>query len=294
MFGAGGFVGAWSSAATALPCRSTFASWSGCPSPTKTTGKSTVDVTGAVTTTSRQRANGLLPNDISLPSEIRTRRIGQNWKYVPSSPAGSRPASRAAFAIHIDARSSSSVPASRPRIASLARKKMSRRRSSSRMASSAGGVEPVASDIGASRDAAAGDDAGDVAHPPIAASNATPQTLATLLPRAPLPFAPWLGLTMRLGRCRDDRLDAAANVEVTRHLHPAWPARCRQVVEDAVYCPLVEDPIVAVTPEIELETFELETQSIWYIVDEDRSEVRCAPLELSQLPGVAFNAPDWA
>src|SRR4051794_32740152 len=48
---------------------------------------------------------------------------------------------------------------------------------------------------------------------------------------------------------RDDRLDAAADVEITDDLHPTWGARFREIVQDAVHCALVEDAIVPEAPE---------------------------------------------
>src|SRR5437870_2576874 len=52
---------------------------------------------------------------------------------------------------------------------------------------------------------------------------------------------------------RDDRLDPAADVEVAHDLHARRLAGTGEVVEDPVHRALVEDPVVAEAPEIELE-----------------------------------------
>src|SRR6476646_6713178 len=137
---------------------------------------------------------------------------------------------------------------------------MSRRRSSSRMASSAGGIVV---DAGTAWRAGV-DVAGEVAHPATApirprASAARRLTIlgsALFLAPRPTPRV----LHGRLDRGRNDGLDPAANVEVTRYLHPPCSTRGGEVVEDPVHRALIEDPVVAKAPEIELEALELEAE----------------------------------
>jgi hypothetical protein len=109
------------------------------PSPIQVAGPLCVALSGRMTCASMPSRSGRPSICTTLDLDVTVRRIGQNWKYVPSSPAGSNPAARARSAIHADARSSSSVPASRPRMASPASVRRSRRMSSVVMASSAGG-----------------------------------------------------------------------------------------------------------------------------------------------------------
>src|ERR1051326_1330901 len=169
---------------------------------------------------------------------------------------------------------------------------MSRRRSTSRIMSSAGGLrvtEPTDRPGAASRVLDAGELAQPVRHSTSAAAR------ALLLPRMPhaaprAPFTP----DVRLDRGRDDRLDASPNVEVTRHLHPSWFAGRREIVEDAIHCPFIEDPVVAKAPEIELETLELEAEPVGHVVDEYRPEIRRPARQLSQLLGIAFDAAGGA
>jgi hypothetical protein len=114
-------------------------------------------LTGAITTASVCSATGAPPTAMRLASPTRTRRMGQNWKYVPSSPAGRRPASRARSATHAEARISSSVPASRPRMPSPASANRSRRRSASVIASMAAAAAGRAAGLGAEAAAAGGE-----------------------------------------------------------------------------------------------------------------------------------------
>src|SRR5689334_6044941 len=88
----------------------------------------------------------------------------------------------------------------------------------------------------------------------------------------------------------DDRLDAAANVEVTDYLHGLRLARLREIVEDAVHRTLVEDSVVAKAPQIQLQGLELETHFSGHVGDEDRAEIRGAPLQLLQLLGVGLDS----
>src|SRR5262249_51258039 len=93
---------------------------------------------------------------------------------------------------------------------------------------------------------------------------------------------------------RDDRFDAAANVEIADHLHPPRFGQLGQIVENSIHRPLVEDPVVAKAPQIELETLELDTRVGWHIRDADGAEVRRAALKRFQLGGVRFDSAHWA
>src|SRR5437763_517459 len=99
---------------------------------------------------------------------------------------------------------------------------MSRRRSSSRIAASAGGVAVLADAAAAWRVGADVVVAGELAHADTRQTTASRTSARELPLRAPL--APTLPRTllMRLDGRRDDGLDPTANVEVTRHLHPSW------------------------------------------------------------------------
>src|SRR4051812_31035141 len=89
----------------------------------------------------------------------------------------------------------------------------------------------------------------------------------------------------------DDRLDSAANVEVAHDLHPPRLACGREIVEDPVHRALVEDPVVAKTPQVELQRLELETELVGDVRDDDRPEIRCAAAQLLQLRGVRLDPP---
>src|SRR5689334_13942298 len=173
---------------------------------------------------------------------------------------------------------------------------MSRRRSASLMASSAGGVWLAAPNEGTGR-ADAGVAAGDVAHP--TPHSPHPAIRARLLPRvtrlrpAPrIPLPARRSTHVRLDLRRDDGFDSAPNVEVTRYLHPPWFARRGKIVQDAVDGALVEDPVVPEAPQIELETLELQAETVRHVVDQDRPKVRCTAFELPQLGRVALDAAD--
>ena len=131
-------------AATAMPLRSSFRSESPRAPPIQIIGSCCSDAsTGATKAASRQTASGVPSSDTRAPSATCSRRIGHHWKYVPSSPAGRSPASRARSAVHSAARSSSSVPASRPRMPSPASANRSRRSTAVSMAANAGGASGV-------------------------------------------------------------------------------------------------------------------------------------------------------
>src|SRR5690242_21894471 len=106
----------------------------------------------------------------------------------------------------------------------------------------------------------------------------------------PAPFVPH----RRFDRGGDDRLDPAANVEITRHLHPPWSACGGEVVEDPVHRALVEDPVVAIAPEIELEALELEAEPVGHVVDEERPEIGSSARKLPDLLGIALDTTEWA
>src|SRR5207249_1592680 len=89
--------------------------------------------------------------------------------------------------------------------------------------------------------------------------------------------------------CRDDRLDAAAYVEITGHLHPAWLRGRGQIVENAIHGALVENALVAEAPEIQLQTLEFETHLVGNVGDVDGAEVRRAAFEGTQLVRAALH-----
>src|SRR5262249_28785078 len=157
------------------------------------------------------------PSEIWLASLSRVRRIGHHWKNVPSSPTGWSPASRACSATHPVARISSSVPASRPRIASPPIANMSCRRSLSLIASSAG------ANVG---DPGRGGAAGDV-------EGAEPADEHPIATETSVAASAALRVGARANVGRDDRLDPAADVEVTHHLHPLWFRCLGEVVENS-------------------------------------------------------------
>src|SRR5204863_9124201 len=103
-----------------------------------------------------------------------------------------------------------------------------------------------------------------------------------------------IAVTLRTHPCRDDRLDAAANVEVTDHLHPPRFRDARDVVENAVHGALVEDAVVAKAPEIELEALELDAAVSGHVRDVDDSEVRSAAAQLCELTCVSLDSTQRA
>src|SRR5437763_3217176 len=131
--------------------------------------------------------------------------------------------------------------------------------------------------------------AGELAHaaPPMASAAMSARLLPrrTRLPR-PAARVPRVRFDLR----GDDRLDAPTNVEVTRHLHPSRFARRGKIIEDAVHGAFVKNSIVSEAPQIELEALELQAEPIRDVVDENRSEIRCPSLELTQLARVALDA----
>src|SRR5256885_420556 len=89
---------------------------------------------------------------------------------------------------------------------------------------------------------------------------------------------------------RDDRLDAATDVEVADHFHPAWLARGCQVSENPIHRTLVENTVVAKAPEIQLETLQLEASRLWHVRDPDGAEVGCSAVQFVELFSVALYA----
>ena len=93
------------------------------------------------------RGTASSPGRRCSPDSPRSRRacaiMSNHWNQVPSSPIGCRPMRRYCSATHMDARISSIVPPSRPRIAGDAISATSRRRSASRMAASAAGTSAL-------------------------------------------------------------------------------------------------------------------------------------------------------
>ena len=129
--------GATSVATTILPRTSTVVS---APSPTNIVVPETSAAAFDVGVMSVQSSSALPWNVTELDTvETRVRRMFHHWKYVPSSPRGASPILRISSATQIDARISSSVPASRPRMSSPAMAYMSRLMSASRIADIAAG-----------------------------------------------------------------------------------------------------------------------------------------------------------
>lgn len=97
--------------------------------------------------------------------------------------------------------------------------------------------------------------------------------------------APYQPLQQLLGRrllavsSRYYGLNAATDVEVTDDSHPSRGRARDQVVENSVDCPLVEDSIVPVAPQIELEALELDALRRRNVSDTNSSEVRGASFE---------------
>ena len=69
-------------------------------------------------------------------------------------------------------------------------------------------------------------------------------------------------------------VDPAAHVEVTLHSHAARCDLRHEVVEDPIRHGLVEVPLVAEGPQIELEALQLDTLGLRHVADADRREVR--------------------
>src|SRR6476661_6270845 len=128
----------------------------------------------------------------------------------------------------------------------------------------------------------------------------TPQPAAHTPPRAPAstshayaspvsrPFAAALLLAFAASllllvlllplRC-DHALDPAAQVEVAHHDHRPRRARRNEIVENAVHRTLVEDPVVAKAPEIELEALELEARGRGIVRDANGGKIRRTTFE---------------
>src|SRR6185437_13293764 len=280
---------AGSTRATAFPCTSVFTS--AAVSLTNTIGRSRSDVRVLSTTTSFQVVSGRPPMLISLPSPTRVRCIGHHWKNVLSSPIGLSPASRALSATQAVARISSSVPASRPRIASLAIAYMSRRRSVAVMALKAGAIAGPLTGAPAV-------DAVPLA-PVLEQAVTAPESTRAVVDTMPTS-------TRRISRCgvsltgarsdsrADDGFDPATNVEITNDLHPTGLRDLREVIENAIDRAFVEDAVVPEAPEIELETLQLDADVAGDVRDMDGREVRRAALQRLELARIGLDAAHGA
>src|SRR6476661_8677445 len=121
----------------------------------------------------------------------------------------------------------------------------------------------------------------------------TPQPAAHTPPRAPAStlhaysspvsrpycFASLLRFPLR----RDHALDPATQVEVAHHDHRPRRARRNEIVENAVHRTLVEDPVVAKAPEIELEALELEARGRGIVRDANGGKIRRTTFEQREL-----------
>src|SRR5687768_1758891 len=90
------------------------------------------------------------------------------------------------------------------------------------------------------------------------------------------------------------RFHAAANVEITDDAHPFGRDLVGKVVEYPVDGALVEDPVVAKAPQIQLETLELEAAFRGNVGDANRPEIGCAALEQRELLRVALYSTERA
>ena len=79
----------------------------------------------------------------------------------------------------------------------------------------------------------------------------------------------------------------------TTSIHRGFGART-EIIENAVHRALVEDPVVAKAPEIELETLELEADIARHVRDDDRAEVRRPALEQRELRRIALDTAERA
>ena len=101
-----------------------------------------------------------------------------------------------------------------------------------------------------------------------------------LTPPSPLPLP---------HRRPNERLDSAAHVKVAHDFDPWRRQLGVQVIEDAVHGALVKDPVIAIAPQIELETLELDAEPVRDVCDHDRAEVGRAPFEQGELGRIALD-----
>ncbi len=74
----------------------------------------------------------------------------------------------------------------------------------------------------------------------------------------------------------DDRLDIAADREISDDAHPSWGEQGDQLVEDHIAHRLVADLPIAILVHVEFQTFQLDDVLIWHIINDNGGKVRKA------------------
>src|SRR5437667_1839509 len=72
--------------------------------------------------------------------------------------------------------------------------------------------------------------------------------------------------------------DTAARGEGSDDLAAARPARRHEIIQEPVYCRLVEDPFIAIRLQVQLERFELDAAIAGSVAEGDRAEIGLARL----------------
>ena len=72
----------------------------------------------------------------------------------------------------------------------------------------------------------------------------------------------------------DHCCDATSGGEVSDHSDLPRRARGNKVVEDLISCLFIEDTLLSKAYEVVLQSFELETEGVWYVGDPDLTEIR--------------------
>ena len=89
-------------------------------------------------------------------------------------------------------------------------------------------------------------------------------------------------------------LYSPADIEIASHSHETRFGAGAQIVQNSIHRALIEDPIVAKAPQIELKTLQLNADIARDIYDIDEPEVGSASPKERQFGRVAFNATDGA
>ena len=71
----------------------------------------------------------------------------------------------------------------------------------------------------------------------------------------------------------DHCCDATSDGEVSHHSDLSRGARGNKVVEDVIGYLFIEDTLVSKAYKVELQSFELETKSVWYVADPNLAEI---------------------